>query len=59
MTWIPELASNKTTIVKSMSLYPEAMQAVEALGKVVRSDDPSLTPTQREAVATVVSVANH
>ena len=59
MTWIPELPSNKSTIVKSMSLYPEAMEAVEALGAVVRTDDPSLTPTQREAVATVVSVANH
>lgn len=59
MTWIPEIPSKKSTIIQSMSIFPEAMEAVEELGKVVRADDPSLTPTQREAVATVVSVANH
>jgi hypothetical protein len=59
MTWIPEAETNKTTIIKSMSINNKAMEAVANLNAKLSHGASVLTKTQEEAISTVVSVANH
>ena len=59
MTWIPELPTTRTTIIRSMSLNPDAMEAVAALNQAISHGSSALTRVQEEAISTVVSVANH
>jgi hypothetical protein len=59
MTWIAEAETNKTTIIKSMSINNEAMEAVANLNAKLSHGASVLTKTQEEAISAVVSVANH
>jgi alkylhydroperoxidase family enzyme len=59
MTWIQEAPSNKGTIIKSMSINNDAMEAVANLNAKVTFGSSALTRVQEEAIATTVAAANH
>ena len=60
MPWIGEAdLPNIPAIFRVMSLKPEALAAVKRLNEVLSFGNSSLSRIQEEAIATVVSVANH
>ncbi len=59
MTWIEEAESNISGIIKSMSINPEAMEAVRAMNRQITFGASTLSRVQEEAIATTVAVANH
>ena len=59
MAWINEDPNlNIPNVIKVMSMAPRAMDAVQELCDAVNVSASSLSKTQIEAIATVVSVAN-
>jgi len=59
MAWIYEDPNLKLpNVIKVMSMTPKAMGAVQELCDAVNISASSISKTQIEAIATVVSVAN-
>jgi len=59
MSWIREEDVNLPEVIKVMSIQPQAMEAVRRLNAAVTFGASALTRVQEEAIATVVSAANH
>ena len=58
MSWIREEDIPMANVIKSMSINPGAMEAVERFGMAITFGASALTRVQEEAIATAVSVAN-
>ena len=58
MSWIHEADVQLPNVIKSMSINPKAMEAVQGLNRAITYGASSLTRVQEEAIATTVSVAN-
>ena len=58
MSWLHEADVQLPNVIKSMSINPKAMEAVQGLNQAITFGASSLTRVQEEAIATTVSVAN-
>ena len=58
MSWIHEADVQLPNVIKSMSINPKAMEAVQGLNRAITFGASSLTRIQEEAIATTGSVAN-
>ena len=58
MSWIHEADVQLPNVIKSMSINPKPMEAVQGLNRAITFGASSLTRIQEEAIATTVSVAN-
>ena len=58
MSWIHEADVQLPNVIKSMSINPKAMEAVQGLNRAIAFGASSLTRVQEEAISTVVAAVN-